>query len=80
VGAVDVLFLLRALSSMQCREPGIRTPMIMDGLVVPCAFPVIAVRICDHQGAFESPFPSLLQPECHRVLQGINIGLIFDNL
>jgi len=54
--------------------------MIMDGLVVPCAFSVIAVRICDHQGAFESPLPSLLQPKGHRVLQRIDIGLVFDDL
>jgi hypothetical protein len=80
--AVGILSLshLCALSSMQRRETGIHTPMLLDGLVVPCTFSVIAVRIGNHQGAFESPLPSLLQPKSRRVSQRIDIGLVFDDL
>ena len=70
---------LCALSSMQCRETGIRTPMLLDGLVVFCAFPIVAVRICDYQGTFEGPLPPFLQPKCHRVLQRVDVGLVFDD-
>jgi hypothetical protein len=51
---------LCTLSSMQRCDAGIQAPMFMDGLVVSCAFSVVAVRICDHQSPFESPLPSLL--------------------
>ena len=74
VGAVCILS--RTLSSMQCCEMGFRTPMLMDGLVVSWALPVVAV----YQGAFESPLPPLLQPKCHSVLQRIDIGLVLDDL
>jgi len=84
VGAVGAGILslshLCALSSMQCRETGIGTSMLLDGLVVPHPFSVIAFRICDHQGTFESPLSSLLQPKGRRVLQRIDIGLILDDL
>ena len=60
---------LCGLSSMQCRETGIQSSVLLDSLVVPYTFSIIALRICDHQGAFESPLPSLLQPKGGRVLQ-----------
>lgn len=68
-GGILSLSHLCALSSMQCRGTGIQTPMLLDGLIVLCAFPVIAVRICDHQGTFESPLPSFLQSKGHRMLK-----------
>lgn len=71
---------LCALSSMQCRETSAGVPMLLDGIIVLCAFSVIAIRVCDHQCTFESPLSPFFQSKGHRMLQRIDVGLVFDDL